>query len=124
LVLFAVSLAVRLAAIRTLGRFWSLHLEIRSGHRLVTEGIYSYMRHPAYTAIMIEVVSVPLVGNAYGMALLALLTYVPVLLMRWSMEEKAMIAQMGDAYRRYCKAVPAFLPWRGRCDVSAVNQAG
>ena len=53
--LFAVSLGVRLTAIRTLGRFWSLNLEIRGDHQLVREGIYRYMRHPAYSAIMLEV---------------------------------------------------------------------
>jgi protein-S-isoprenylcysteine O-methyltransferase Ste14 len=115
-VLFSVSLVVRLAAIRALGRFWSVHLEIRQEHKLVTEGIYRYVRHPAYSAIMLEVVSVPLVGNAYGMLLLALLAYVPVLLWRWWCEEGEMVAKFGETYRAYQRAVPAFLPLRGRCD--------
>ncbi len=38
LILFAISLAVRLTAIRTLGRFWSLNLEIRGDHQLVAKG--------------------------------------------------------------------------------------
>jgi len=55
LVLFVVAVAVRVTAIRALGRFWSLHLEIRQDHQLITEGIYGSLRHPAYLAIMLEV---------------------------------------------------------------------
>ncbi|MBM3889118.1 MAG: isoprenylcysteine carboxylmethyltransferase family protein [Verrucomicrobia bacterium] len=113
LVVFLLATWVRLVAVRTLGKYWSLHLEIRSDHQFITEGIYRYLRHPAYAAIMAEVVSVPLVGNAYYTALFALLTYVPLLLFRWRREEVEMIAKFGEPYRRYCREVPAFLPWRG-----------
>lgn len=112
--LFAIATAVRLTAILTLGKFWSLHLEIREGHRLITEGIYQYMRHPAYAAIMLEVVSIPLVGNAYWSLLIGLGMYIPLLLVRWSREEKEMVAKFGEEYERYRREVPAFVPWRGR----------
>src|SRR5260221_9342982 len=55
LVLYGASLVVRNVAIRALGRFWSLQIEIRSEHQLVREGIYNYIRHPAYLAITLEV---------------------------------------------------------------------
>ncbi len=112
LILFAVALVVRLSAIRALGKFWSLHLEIREEHKLITEGIYRHVRHPAYLAIMLEVMSVPLVANAYYVLGMALLVYVPVLLMRCSREEQEMIKKFGEQYVQYRKEVPAFLPWR------------
>jgi protein-S-isoprenylcysteine O-methyltransferase Ste14 len=111
--LFAVSLAVRLTAIRALGKFWSLHLEIRDGHRLVTEGIYRYVRHPAYLAIMLEVVALPVVGGCWFTLLFAVLAYIPMLLLRWHTEEREMVAKFGEQYQRYQREVPAFLPWRG-----------
>ncbi len=112
--LFLVSATVRLIAIRTLGKFWSLHLEIREGHRLVTGGIYQYMRHPAYAAIMLEVVSIPLVGNAYGALVIGLGMYIPLLLIRWHREEREMVSKFGEQYEQYRREVPAFVPWRGR----------
>jgi protein-S-isoprenylcysteine O-methyltransferase Ste14 len=114
LVLFVVAVTVRLTAVRTLGKFWSLHLEIRADHQLVTEGIYSYMRHPAYAAIVLEMIAVPLVGNSYGTLALAVFGFVPLLLLRWQREEKEMIAKFGEQYERYRQVVPAFVPWRGR----------
>ena len=112
LVLYLLGLVVRLSAIRALGRYWSLHLEIRNDHQLVTEGIYRHVRHPAYSAIMLEVVSVPLVANAYWMLVFAVGWYVTLILLRWHREEREMIAKFGEQYVRYRKSVPAFVPWR------------
>ncbi|MCX7826278.1 MAG: isoprenylcysteine carboxylmethyltransferase family protein, partial [Verrucomicrobiae bacterium] len=88
------------------------HVEIRREHQLIREGIYKYLRHPAYAAILVEVISIPLVTNAWATILLALLTYWPVLLARWQREEMEMIAKFGEQYVRYRQEVPAFVPWR------------
>jgi protein-S-isoprenylcysteine O-methyltransferase Ste14 len=112
LALWVASVAVRLTAIRTLAKFWSLHLEIREGHELVTHGIYRFVRHPAYAAILAEVASLPLVGNAYYTLALALGVYWPILLCRWWLEEKEMVEKFGERYVDYMRRVPAFLPWR------------
>lgn len=112
LLLFSVATVVRLIAIRTLGKFWSLHLEIREGHQLITSGIYQYMRHPAYAAIMLEVTAIPLVGNAYWTLLVSLGMYIPLLLVRWRREEAEMVEKFGKQYEQYRRAVPAFVPWR------------
>jgi protein-S-isoprenylcysteine O-methyltransferase Ste14 len=112
LVLFAGSLALRLVAIRTLGRYWSLNLEIRGDHRLIREGVYRYMRHPAYSAIMLEVISIPLVGNAWWTMVLSVGVYIPLLLARWWREEREMIAKFGTEYEEYRQHVCAFIPLR------------
>ena len=112
LVMFAMSVMVRLTAIRALGRFWSLHLEIREEHQLVTDGIYRYVRHPAYAAIMLEVISIPLVGNSYYTLGVVTCIYLPILLLRWRLEEREMIGKFGNGYVQYMKQVPAFIPWR------------
>jgi protein-S-isoprenylcysteine O-methyltransferase Ste14 len=110
LVMFATSLIVRNVAIRTLGRFWSLQVEIRSEHQLVREGIYNVVRHPAYAAITLEVLSIPLTVNAWWTLLFAALTYVPLLLLRLRYEERALVGKFGDAYRVYQREVGALVP--------------
>ena len=35
---------------RALGTNWSITLEIRDRHRLVTDGLYRYVRHPMYSS--------------------------------------------------------------------------
>lgn len=112
LIVFVTALVLRNVAIQTLGRLWSIHLEIRKDHQLIREGIYARLRHPAYTAVMMEMIAIPLVANAYWTVLLAVGAYIPVLLVRWSNEERELIKKFGEEYVRYTKQVPAFLPVR------------
>jgi protein-S-isoprenylcysteine O-methyltransferase Ste14 len=110
LLLYATSLVVRNVAIRALGRFWSLQIEIRSEHQLVREGIYNYIRHPAYLAITLEVLSIPVTVNAWWTALFAAVTYVPLLVYRLRVEERALVDKFGDQYRSYQREVGALWP--------------
>jgi len=41
---------IRYQCYRTLGRFFTYEVAIRDDHQLVTEGPYSVVRHPSYTA--------------------------------------------------------------------------
>jgi isoprenylcysteine carboxyl methyltransferase (ICMT) family protein YpbQ len=108
--LFVGAALVRLQAIQTLGRFWSLHLEIRPDHQLVRAGIYQFVRHPAYAAIMLEMIALPLAVNAYYTFLVSLFIYIPVLLLRWHREEAEMVSKFGEQYLHYRATVPAFIP--------------
>ena len=42
---------------RTLGRNWSVSLDVREGHKLVTDGIYRKVRHPMYSAFWLWAVA-------------------------------------------------------------------
>src|SRR5271156_1141656 len=42
---------------RRLGRSWSVTLEIRENHGLVTDGIYRFVRHPMYSAYFLWTLS-------------------------------------------------------------------
>ncbi|KAI0646287.1 ICMT-domain-containing protein [Trametes meyenii] len=42
--------AVRVWSYRTLGRFFTWQLAVKSDHKLVTEGPYAFVRHPSYTS--------------------------------------------------------------------------
>jgi len=114
LVMFAAAMWLRLVAIRTLDRFWSLDVEIREGHKLIRHGVYGYMRHPVYSAIILEFIGMNLVANSYWTLLATVALYFPLLGLRLVQEEEALIEKFGEDYRRYRQEVRAIVPIRFR----------
>lgn len=108
--LFVTANLLRVSAIRTLGKYWSLHVEVRERHHFIRSGPYRYVRHPAYLAFVVEHVAVPLVGNAWWSLGIAVLLYAPMVLLRMREEERALVAKFGDAYCAYQREVGALWP--------------
>ncbi len=108
--LFAVANVIRISAIGSLGRYWSLHVEVRERHPFVREGMYRYVRHPAYLSFVLEHVAVPLVGNAWWTLAVTVFVYVPLIVLRLSREEAALVDKFGDVYRAYQQEVGALVP--------------
>ena len=106
-----------------LGKFWSLHIEIREQHQFVRSGIYGSIRHPAYLSFVLEHIAVPLAGNAWWALAVTVVVYVPVLLWRWHTEELALCAKFGESYRAYQREVGAWWPrgWTGRRPAKIVH---
>ncbi len=106
------SFLIRWQAIKALGRFWSLHIEIRSNHEMVQDGPFRWMRHPTYFSMILELLSVGLILSAfYTLSLIGLL-FVPALYFRIKWEEKALVEKFGDNYRAYQKSTPAVFPYK------------
>lgn len=52
-IMSSVGTLIRIACYRHLGRQFTFHLSIRKGHKLVTSGPYSVVRHPGYISVYI-----------------------------------------------------------------------
>jgi methanethiol S-methyltransferase len=76
---------------------------------LVQSGLYARIRHPQYTGIFLILTGWLL----HWPTLLTLLMY-PVLLIIYyrqaRREERAMLAEFGDAYQKYCERTAMFFP--------------
>ena len=101
---------LRLAAMRTLGRFFTMRVAVLGGHQVVRDGLYRHLRHPAYTGWFLLSVGLALVfGSVIGLAGATL--FVLVLGWRVKVEEAALALELGDAYRSYMLEVPyRFVP--------------
>src|SRR5678816_401876 len=53
LILLVGGLALRWAAILTLGTLFTVDVAIHSDHVVVEKGLYRYMRHPSYTGLLL-----------------------------------------------------------------------
>lgn len=50
---FLLGVTMRHAAIRTLGRYYSHHVMRQEDHRVVTQGLYRFIRHPSYAGMLL-----------------------------------------------------------------------
>lgn len=69
LILSTTSSVVRLIAFQNLGRFFTFTLSILPDHKLITHGLYSYIRHPSYAPIPFIGIGTLLVMTAPGSVL-------------------------------------------------------
>ncbi len=109
LVLWA-GIALRLWAIRVLGQFFRGVVHIQEGHRVVTDGPYRVLRHPAYTGALVAVLGLALAsGNLVGLVALFGCTLVGVLY-RIRVEERVLTSALGEAYTGYAAGTSRLLP--------------
>jgi protein-S-isoprenylcysteine O-methyltransferase Ste14 len=112
LILAVVSFKLRWAAISALGRFWSLHVEIRSNHEFVQSGPFRFVRHPTYASMVLELVAFALICSAWWTLVIIPVVFIPALILRLRLEEPALVTKFGDAYREYQRRVPMLVPYR------------
>src|SRR5215475_374689 len=95
---------------RDLGRFWSVTLEIRQTHRLVTTGIYRRVRHPMYAAFFLWAVAQALLLPNWIAGPAGLVGFGTLFGLRVGREELMMEAKFGDAYRAYAARTWRLIP--------------
>jgi len=97
-------------AILTLGRFFTVDVAIRDGHRIVRRGPYRMIRHPSYTGTLVSFIGL---GIAFGNWLSLLLVVVPItaaFLYRIGVEEHALAAHFGAAWQQYSAHTSRLVP--------------
>lgn len=109
--LLVLGILLRLWAVRTLGRFFSTRVEIRADHRLVREGPYRWVRHPAYTGSLLSITGVALALRSGAGAVAALLLAGAAFRIRMEVEERALEEELGPQYAEYRSKTRRLLPW-------------
>jgi protein-S-isoprenylcysteine O-methyltransferase Ste14 len=79
--------------------------------KLLKEGIYSVIRHPRYLSAGLGVLSTVLFVNYAGLYIFILLV-VPMGIVMLMLEERELVDRFGEAYRKYQREVPRFIPRR------------
>jgi protein-S-isoprenylcysteine O-methyltransferase Ste14 len=93
-----------------LGTNWSITLEVREQHRLVTEGVYRHVRHPMYAALLIYSVGQSLVLPNWVAGPSYLVAFAILYVFRVRAEERLMLEQFGDEYVAYMARTRRLVP--------------
>jgi protein-S-isoprenylcysteine O-methyltransferase Ste14 len=81
----------------------------RKEHKLVTNGIYRWVRHPLYTIGSAFYISFGLISDNWSFVSMGVLAFI-VMAVRTPKEEANLIEKFGDEYREYMKRTGRFLP--------------
>jgi protein-S-isoprenylcysteine O-methyltransferase Ste14 len=88
---------------------WKVLYAAQRAHRLAVTGPYARVRHPQYIGFVLI-----MFGFLLQWPTLVTLAMFPILVFMYGRlarnEERDMLAEFGDEYRRYVDAVPAFFP--------------
>lgn len=93
-----------------LGTNWSISLEVRETHTLVTHGVYGRVRHPMYTALLLFGAGQACVLPNYvaGPSYLVVMTL--LIALRLPAEERMMRETFGAEYDEYAKRTTRLVP--------------
>lgn len=108
-VLLLVGAILMICGLVSLGRNFAFAVVPKKNSTLVTTGLYGWVRHPLYTAFLVEAVGISLLMANWFVAatagsLLTLLVY------RTRQEEDELIERFGDEYRTYMANTGRFIP--------------
>ena len=86
---------------KALGKMWSVSLQLREGHRLVTSGVYRILRHPMYSAFWLMALAQALLLPNWVAGPAGLVGFGLLFALRIGPEERMMEEAFGDEYRAY-----------------------
>lgn len=108
LILFGMT--IRLISIISLGRFFTVDVAIRQGHMLKKDGIYRYVRHPAYTGSLLSFLGFGVSLNNWVSLVVVVIPVTAAFLYRIRLEEEMLVASFGRDYEEYKRGTYRLLP--------------
>ncbi len=111
LAIFASGLFLRYVAVKQLGRLFTTDVSIHNEHQLIVAGPYRWIRHPAYTGLIIAFTGAGLaMGDFIALFMLTLPT-LTAFSYRIGIEEKLLMNKFRGDYQQYCQQTKKLLPW-------------
>jgi protein-S-isoprenylcysteine O-methyltransferase Ste14 len=93
-----------------LGLNWSITLEMRKEHELITHGVYQRVRHPMYTAIFLFAIAQGFLLQNWLAGWAGFVSFAVLYLVRTPREEKMMGEFFGESYREYMQRTGRLWP--------------
>ena len=109
--LMLLGVVVRQWAIAVLGRFFSLNVQVVEDQQVVEKGPYRLIRHPSYTGILITFIGISLAVQSLGALLVLIAVFTVSFGYRMRVEEKTLLAELGDNYANYMKRTKRLIPY-------------
>ncbi len=96
----------------TLGERWNTRIIVMPGAAPVTTGLYRWVRHPNYVAVVVEIAALPMIRGCWITAGIFTIANALMLAVRIPAEEHA----LGTGYSEALGSVGRFFPSRHRIE--------
>jgi len=110
LMLIVCGLVVRWLAILTLKRQFTVDVSITEDHRIISNGMYRFVRHPAYTGSLLSFLGLAFCFSNYLSLLIIIVPIYLAFLHRVRIEEDVLIEAFGRQYLDYRASTKRFIP--------------
>jgi protein-S-isoprenylcysteine O-methyltransferase Ste14 len=101
---------LRWYAIWTLGNFFTRDVAVSPDQKVVQDGPYRYIRHPAYSGTFLTMLGVGLALTNWASLLVLLLFVLAGHMYRVHVEEQALMHTLGQPYITYMQRTKRFIP--------------
>ena len=108
---FAAGLAVFRWSHKALGRNWSITLEIREKHRIVSSGPYKFVRHPMYLSFLLMGLGQALLLPNWISGMAGIVGFAVLFFLRVDKEERMMQDGFGPEYEQYMRRTKKIIPF-------------
>jgi protein-S-isoprenylcysteine O-methyltransferase Ste14 len=92
---------LRLWSIVTLGELFTLTVQVRPDQGVIDRGPYRLVRHPSYAGADLSLIGIGLTCGSWWSAPLFVVPWLIAHVYRIRVEERAMLATLGERYARY-----------------------
>lgn len=96
---------------RLLGASFTRDVRAKADQPIVTTGAYALVRHPSYSAGILMNAGIGLALGSWGSTALLVLASVVVYSYRIAVEERTLLAIIGEPYRQYIRARRRLIPF-------------
>ncbi len=109
--LILLGVAFRWYAIWTLGHFFTRDVAVSADQKVVQNGPYRYIRHPAYSGTILTMLGMGLALTNWASLVVLLVCVLAGHLYRVRVEEKALSQTIGQPYLEYMHRTKRFIPF-------------
>jgi protein-S-isoprenylcysteine O-methyltransferase Ste14 len=103
-------LLVRVTAIVTLGRSFTVNVATHASQSIQRSGLYRIVRHPSYLGLEIIFLAVGLYSGNWACLALIVIAPTTAILYRIHVEEQALIGAFGAEYVEYSRTTKRLIP--------------
>ncbi len=96
---------------RVLGRYFTANVAVQANQPVIVTGAYTWMRHPSYAGGILINTGIGIALGSWASALLLLAVSTVVYCYRIRVEERALMATIGESYRVFANTRKRLIPY-------------